>query len=92
MYHLDLFEGRGEMGQHDLGGVECLWMIRLLVGILMFYPRVLNSPCVFTSSQICTYNPVGGLCWRFFCRDSQHVKAIGSFGRGALLLMFGNSA
>ena len=35
MYLLDLFEGRGEKGQCDLGCLELLWMIRLIVVMLM---------------------------------------------------------
>ena len=42
MYLLDLLEGRRERRQCDLVCVECLWIIRLKVVMLMSYSSVMS--------------------------------------------------
>ena len=42
MYLLDLLEGRRERTQCDLVCVECLWIIRLKVVMLMSYSSVMS--------------------------------------------------
>ena len=42
VYLLDLFEKRGENGQCDLGCLERLWMIGLMLVMLLSYSRVVS--------------------------------------------------
>ena len=48
LYLLDLLEGRGEKGQFDLVGVECLWMIGPMAVMLMSCSRVVSVVLVLS--------------------------------------------
>ena len=47
-----------------------------------------TSQIYSTSCWICIWNLVGGLQKSFFCGNSQRVKTVGYFRRGATMLMF----
>ena len=57
VYLLDLSEERGDNGRCDLVGVECLWMIGLImVVMLMSYSRVVSVVLVFSGVDLHTLN------------------------------------